>query len=221
MAGKPHEHPHLTGQLSLPGAQLPSEPTVATAAATSRAEDGAPHEVITGPNTRLRAGNAMHRAREGAVLGALAAIERRGLRGLTMVEAADRGGLARATLYNHVRDKQALLELVLDHETRRIARDFVEASTLEVALAGAADAVAEHPAVAGIRVHDPAAIASLVAVTDAHVRRLAADALAAHGCSAVDAAVDLVLRWLASFIAQPADAATRAAQAAGLVRALA
>lgn len=210
MAGKPREHAHLDGQLSLDGTPEPTtEPT---------AEDDA--NVITGPNTRVRASNAMHRARAGAVRGALDAIARRGIKGFTMVEAADRGGLARATLYNHVRDKEQLLQLVLDHETMQLARAFVEAESLEQALVDAAAAIADHPALAGVRKFDRDALASLSSVTDERVRRLTADALRARGAKSSEPEVDLLLRWLGSFIAVPADSRTRAKQARALARTL-
>lgn len=221
MAGKSHEHAHLEGQLSFIDAPEPTVPVADVDTDVEAAEQpAADASIITGPNTRIRASNAMHRARAGAVQGALLAIARHGIRGLTMVQAADLGGLARATLYNHVRDKEQLLELLLDHETARVARTFVEAPDLATALTDAASMVAEHPSLAGVREHDKASLAPLASVTDAHVRRLAADSLAARGCNASDANVDLLLRWLGSFVAVPADAATRSAQAAALARTL-
>lgn len=219
MAAKPHEAAHIEGQLSFLAdepahiADDPIEPTVP--------DDPADPQVISGPNTRLRAGNAMHRAREGVIRGALETIARRGLKGLTMVEAADRGGLARATLYNHARDKDALLELVLDRELGDLARNFVEAERLEDALAAAATTIADHPALAGIREHDAVALAKLAGANDARVHRLAADALRARGCGASDTNVDMAVRWLASFIAVPSDRPSREAQAQALAKLLA
>ena len=172
--------------------------------------------ILTGPNTRVRAGNVMHRARAGAVRGALEAIARRGIRGLTMVEAADRGGLARATLYNHVRDKDALLALVLEAELARLSARFEAASDLEHGLAEVADAIATHPALAGIRAHDAASLASLAAAEHPAVRTAIVEALQSRQCRADSANVDLVLRWLASFVTVSAYVETRHAQASAL-----
>ncbi len=228
MAAKPHEAVHVEGQLSF----LADDPTavsevgavgIAMAAPTeagAQAELAADPGIITGPNTRIRASNAMHRARDGAIRGALDTIARRGLRGLTMVEAADRGGVARATLYNHARDKDALLELVLDRETQALAQAFVAAPSLEQALADAASAIAEHPALAGIREHDAVSLSRLAASSDARVRRLAADSLRARGCTVSDSNLDMALRWLLSFIAAPSDRPSRAAQAQALAKML-
>ena len=219
MAGKPHDHPHVEGQLSF--LDEAATAAVPSAAPSEPPAPDAEDATISGPNTRVRAGNAMHRAREAAVQGALDSIARGGIRGMTMVEAADRGGMARATLYNHVRDKEDLLELVLDHETGTIARAFVAAPNLRAALEGAAAAVAEHPALVGVRAHDQATIGALSAPSDPHLRRLVADALHARGAKASEADADLLLRWLASFIATPSDADTRSVQAAALAKLLA
>jgi AcrR family transcriptional regulator len=221
VAAKPHEVAHVEGQLSFLAEEAAPAPAAVTEALVPQVEEESEDVgVITGPNTRIRASNAMHRAREGAIRGALETIALRGLKGLTMVEAADRGGVARATLYNHARDKAALLELVLDRETREIARAFVEAPSLERALADAASAIAEHPALKGIREHDAAALVGLASASDPRVRRLAADALHARGCAVSDSNVDMALRWLASFVTVPSDRASREAQAGSLSKML-
>lgn len=245
MASKPSEHSHIEGQLSFLDAASPAaEPEVTTEVAEQEpavvaetvveavipveldqaVEDAVdPQEdpmILTGPNTRIRAGNAMQRARAGAIRGALETLARRGLKRLTMAEAADRGGLARATLYNHVRDKEALVALLLEHESQAVADAFIAAGSLEQALIDAATMVAEHPALVGLREHDPAALLRLTAPETGAVRELAAHSLAARGSAATDANVDLVLRWLASFVASPSDAQARTAQAAALARTL-
>ena len=228
MAAKPSEPAHIDGQLSLldegAGPRVPvAVPEVGAPVDESPVAmepDADAGSVLTGPNTRIRAGNVMHRARAGAVRGALDTIARRGLRGLTMVEAADRGGLARATLYNHVRDKDALLALVLEAELARLGAVLAGASDLATGLAAVADDLARHPSIAGIRAHDQAALAMLAGADGDAVRSAVAEALAAHGRGADAANVDLVLRWLASFVTVPADPDTRRAQARTLARTL-
>lgn len=228
MASKASEHGH-EGQLSFP-TDAPLHPTAPEPVpvtqpgpipTTSPEPLPAPDAtIITGVNTRIRAGNAMQRARAGAIRGALETLARRGLKRLTMAEAADRGGLARATLYNHVRDKDALLSMLLEHESQAVADAFVAAPSLEAALAEAAAMIADHPALIGIRAHEPAALVRFTVPEDGAVRALAAASLAARGCAATDADVDLVLRWLASFVASPSDPQARADQAAALARTL-
>lgn len=234
MAAKSGDHSHIDGQLSfldedrdaVSGPNSAAEPVVGqpSTAGPEPAPEPEPVDdpnILSGPNTRVRAGNAMQRARAGAIRGALETLNRRGLKRLTMAETADRGGLARATLYNHVRDKDELLALLLEHESRAIAEAFVSAADLESALTAAAALIAEHPALAGLRTHEPAALVRLTAPETGAVRSLAAQSLAARGCDASESTVDLVLRWLASFVPSPSDPQTRASQAAALARTLA
>ena len=65
---------------------------------------------------RSRAGNAMGRTRAAALDGARRVIAEHGLRKATMGDVAVRGGLAKATLYNHFRTKD---ELVVGARRRR------------------------------------------------------------------------------------------------------
>lgn len=180
--------------------------------------------VITGPNTRIRAGNAMQRARDAAIRGALDVLAKRGVRNMTMTDVADAGGLARATLYNHVRDKQALLQLVMAYEARELVKIFAAAPTMPKALTDCAHTLAEHPALVGIRRHDPLALAPIAAPSTGEgwdaIRELTRQALAARGGKATPAQVELLLRWLTSFITMPSDEASRNSQASALAKSL-
>ena len=178
--------------------------------------------IIVGTNSRVRAGNAMDRARAGAVAGALDVLARKGVKALTMGEVAKRGGLARATLYNHVRDKTALLAVVAEHEVRAAGAVFASAPSIEEALERTATWVAEHPVLVTLRRLEPAVLAgvSIKAVEWEPLRLVAADALTGCGLPAGGAKVDLLIRWLLSFMTAPSDAATRASQARTMVKTL-
>ena len=214
MAKQPAATPPLAGQLSLLESelQLPLENPVDTVA------------TISGPNTRVRAGNAMERARSAAIAGALDVLAKRGAKALTMAEVADAGGLARATLYNHVRDKQSLFHLVLGHEAREVANLFTSESTLPKALTRASQFIAEHPALVGIRTHDPLSLAPLAVPTAGEgwnaIRELTRQALVARGSKGTPAQVDVLLRWLTSFVVEPSDAASRSSQASAVAKSL-
>lgn len=177
--------------------------------------------IITGRNTRVRASNAMDRARAAAVQGAMEVLVRRGVAKLTMAEVADRSGLARATLYNHVRDKDALLALVVGHEAEVIASLVHHASSVAQGLTAAAEAVVQHPVVTALRAKEPLALQPLhqVAASEAALD-LATWAMTRRGREAEPALVDLVLRWLVSEAIEPSDPRTRAIQAETLARAL-
>ncbi len=231
MASKPQDHSHVEGQLSFLDGEtdaslaMPNDVALKPQSIQEQDTPKAPvstddANLITGPNTRIRAGNAMQRARAGAIRGALETLTRRGLKRLTMAETADRGGLARATLYNHVRDKDALLVLLLEHESQTVADVFVAAPTMQQALADAAKLIAEHVVLVGLREREPEALVRLTAPESGAVRLLAAAALQHRGSTPSDANVDLLLRWLASFVASPSDPEARAAQAASLAKTL-
>src|SRR5437868_13619535 len=99
---------------------------------------------------RTRAGNTMSRTREGLLDGALSAVERVGVRRLTMAAVAQRSGVAKATLYNHFRTKDEVLAALADREVRLVAqRAFVVAaqSSPGAALDRAAADLGEHVAV--------------------------------------------------------------------------
>ena len=151
-------------------------------------------------------------------------LARKAVKALTMADVADAGGLARATLYNHVRDKQSLLQLVLAHEVRELAKAFSAASTMPIALTTTARAIAEHPALVGQRLYEPLALAPIAVPGSGEgwdaIRELTRQALAARGGKATEAQVDLLLRWLASFVAVPSDEASRTSQASELAKSL-
>ena len=238
MARKSVEPAHIDGQLSLLESELaaplelPAPSTTPDADSRNSVTDVAESRMVTtpteapisGPNTRIRAGNAMQRARAAAIAGAVSVLARHGVKAMTMADVADAGGLARATMYNHVRDKQSLLQLVLAHEVRELAKVFSAASTMSSALTGTARAIADHPALIGIRSSEPLALAAIAVPTSGEawdaVRELMRQALVARGAGASSAQVDLVLRWLASFVTEPSDEASRASQAAALAKSL-
>ena len=224
MAKKPTERVvHLDGQLSLvdtpvteavvPAVDATSEPVV-----TPAAEPEVP--AFSGPNTRVRAGNAMERARAAALTGAREALAERGVRALTMVDVADKAGLARATLYNHVRDKESLLELLLRSELDACERMLASGTDIASTLAVTAGYLAGHPALVGIRRVEPQALTPLAAPAEGALWDAARAAIAqgltrnARIPSGTD--VDLVLRWLCSVVVAPAAPEALGAQARAL-----
>jgi AcrR family transcriptional regulator len=146
----------------------------------------------------------MARTRQALLDGAAVAVARYGTR-ITMTQVAACAGVAKATLYNHLRTRDDVLAAVVVHEVRRLI-DAVAGLPAEVALLRAATAVAAHPAVRRLADHEPAVLAALARVdesapawaeTAAAVRRLV-------GGDPVATAV--LLRWLSSVLTTPADA---------------
>lgn len=152
----------------------------------------------------------MDRAQTAIVAGVGRCLADHGARRTTMIDIAAAAGIAKGTLYNHVRTKSEAFVLYADAEVGRLS----ETLTTE-GLAAAATVVAEHPAVARMRDHEPAALAAGL---------LSAPADAARG-RVLEALDDLVgpslapvaLRWLLSLVLVPGSTASRAAEAAVLV----
>ena len=170
--------------------------------------------------TRSRAGNAMARTRAGLLDGALRAVAKHGTRRTTMHDIAALAGVAKATLYNHFRTKDDVWSALVEAEVGAVAAE-CEGLPLVDALAHAAQRLGDHPALRHVTETEPAALAGLLvrrpraagwqAAAEAVRARLAAEGLGGH---------DLVLRWLASHLAAPAEPAEVRAAAEALARGL-
>ena len=169
--------------------------------------------------TRARAGNAMDRTRAALLAGARRAVEASGTR-ITMAQVAAAAGVAKATLYNHFRTRDAVLAALVEQQVTELVSS-VNDRPLPDALAAAADAIGEHPLRRALADLEPATLARLGRI-DAEARgwALARDAVTAALATAGRGGGDLVLRWMASFLLSPADAAAVADDLAILLAAL-
>jgi AcrR family transcriptional regulator len=136
-----------------------------------------------------------------------------------MSDVAVRGGLAKATLYNHFRTKSELIAGLIADDVVQLADDCVDLahSDLAVALTRAADAICAHPVIAGLRRVEPTALLAATApgtgpVWDG-IRTQVARTLDAADASTSAESVDLVCRWLASHVIAPGSSDVRAQQA--------
>ena len=169
--------------------------------------------------TRTRAGNAMNRTRAALLDGARRAVEMSGTK-ITMAQVAAAAGVAKATLYNHFRTREAVLDaLLLDEVARLTAR--AEGLTLRDALASTAAAISDSPLLRTLARVEPATVAALGRIdrtaTGLQQARAAIDsALAADGRGGAE----FVLRWLASFVVTPARAQSIGADVAVVIAAL-
>ena len=151
-----------------------------------------------------RAGNAMSRTRAALLAGAARAVEVSGTR-ITMAQVAAAAGVAKATLYNHFRTREAVLgALVVDQVDAII--DAQAGKPLTSALADAASALSAHPVRRGLARLEPAVLAGLGRIDSGadgwqHARAAVGAALAAESRGGADT----VLRWLASFVLSAAD----------------
>jgi AcrR family transcriptional regulator len=170
------------------------------ASAASTLASAAP---VRAPGTRSRAGNAMSRTRVALLDGARRAVEASGTK-ITMAQVAAAAGVAKATLYNHFRTREAVLSALLVDEVRVV----VERQTgkpLAGALAGAANDISGHRLLRTLALVEPATLAGLARMDPGRpawqlARAAVGELLAACGYGGAD----LVLRWLASFVVNPA-----------------
>jgi AcrR family transcriptional regulator len=152
--------------------------------------------------TRSRAGNAMNRTRAALLVGARRAVEASGTK-ITMAQVAAAAGVAKATLYNHFRTREAVLSALLADEIDQLI-DRVAGRSLPEALHAAATALSEHPVLRALARREPATLTALARVDPtAPGWREARDAVGAAVSAADRGGADLILRWLASHVVSP------------------
>jgi AcrR family transcriptional regulator len=172
---------------------------------------------VTG--TRSRAGNAMNRTRAALLVGARRAVEASGTK-ITMAQVAAAAGVAKATLYNHFRTREAVLSALLADEIEQLI-DRAAGRALPEALETAATALSEHPALRALARHEPATLTALGRVdATAAGWRQARDAVRAAVAAADRGGAGLVLRWLASHVVSPSTPDVIAADVEVLVAGL-
>lgn len=190
--------------------------STAPAPAESRLASAPP---VREAGTHSRAGNAMGRTRAALLTGARHAVEASGTK-ITMAQVATSAGVAKATLYNHFRTREAVLAALLEAEVSALVATLAD-RPLPEALAAAADELSEHPVLRALGRLEPATLARLGAVAgDARGWQLAragvSGALARDG----HGGTEFVLRWLASFVLSPARPAAIAEDLAILLAGL-
>jgi AcrR family transcriptional regulator len=169
-----------------------------------------------------RAGNAMARTRAAVLVGARIAIAESGT-SITMTQVAAASGIAKATLYNHFRSREAVLDAVLAEEVRALLIG-LDALPLGDALAEAATRIGRHPLLRALGESEPATLSAIARIdlSSPHWRRCA-DELRGTLERSRRGGGELVLRWLSSFVCTPCEAESAtsvAAGAAALVRGL-
>jgi AcrR family transcriptional regulator len=141
----------------------------------------------------------MERARAGILDAAAGLVADGGPRAVTMSAVARRGAVAKATVYNHFRDRDELLRALLATERERLV---AHCSTVPQAerLEGAAAWLSGSPVLAGVRQHDPRTLLHRV---DAAAGDESVHADVQRWCaSSTDPGQ--ALRWLLSFVVAPA-----------------
>jgi AcrR family transcriptional regulator len=200
---------------ALPAAALPAAalPAAAPSGENSSRAAAAPSGGARPPAARTgsrptgassRTAGPMARSRAAILDGARAAVEANGTK-ITMAQVAARGGVAKATLYNHFRAREDVLAALLLDEIDRLVSS-VARLELSRALTVAAVAVSEHPLLEALGGQDTTTLAVLARVdvrTPGWARVAHAVERLLHGSGRTG--TPTVLRWLSSFIIAPAD----------------
>jgi AcrR family transcriptional regulator len=160
--------------------------------------------------------NSMGRTRTALLDGARSVVRAGGTR-ISMSRVAAAAGVAKATLYNHFRTRDAVLAALLADEVESLIERFAQAPLAD-ALAGAAEAVSVHPLRRVLADTEPATLAALARIDPAaplwqHVQAAVDSLLARHG----RAGGHTVVRWLASYLITPATPDAIAADLAILI----
>lgn len=169
---------------------------------TARSELVASAAPVRAAGTHSRAGNAMNRTRAALLDGARKAVQTSGTK-ITMAQVAAAAGVAKATLYNHFRTREAVLSALLVGEVESLV-DALDGLPLAEALARAAASLSEHPLLRVLARTEPATLAGLARIDPAADGwRRAREAVSAVLDAAGRRGAATVLRWLASYVLSP------------------
>lgn len=146
-----------------------------------------------------RAGNAMQRGRDRILEAAALLVADGGLSALTMAGVARQSGVAKATVYNHVRDRDELVAALATEQWRQLQHDCSRQPQAE-RLTAAASWISGSPVLEGLRAHNPEVLPWLGAhaLSDPRVTDVVATWIP------VGRDTESALRWLLSFVVAPA-----------------
>lgn len=156
-----------------------------------------------------------HRRTEAAILeGTKDLISRKGISGLSMIEIADHSEVSRATLYNHYRDKDAVLSALVASEVERLAGLAKTAGTPADALESLSQSISTDPALAAMRIYDADVL--VAAMTNTASEHYITIAQIIFGATESKAGTGIAMRWLLGQVMQPITAEQSREQAAHL-----
>jgi AcrR family transcriptional regulator len=156
-----------------------------------------------------------HRRTEAAILeGTKDLISRKGISGLSMIEIADHSEVSRATLYNHYRDKDAVLSALVASEVERLAELAKNAGTPADALESLSQSISTDPALAAMRIYDADVL--VAAMTNTASEHYITIAQIIFGATESKAGTGIAMRWLLGQVMQPITAEQSREQAAHL-----
>ena len=143
-----------------------------------------------------------HRRTEAAILeGTKDLISRKGIAGLSMIEIADHSEVSRATLYNHYRDKNAVLEALVTLEVEKLVDLAQRAGTPADALETLSKVISADPALLAMRQHDAQLLIAIMSHAENPLYLVLATCL--YDATKSEAGTGLAMRWLLGQVMQP------------------
>ncbi len=132
-----------------------------------------------------------------------------------MIEIADASEVSRATLYNHYRDKNAVLLALLTAEVERLVELAQRAGTPADALETLSREVSADTALASMRTHDGQMLIAIMSHSENPLYLTLAQCI--YGAIKSEAGTGVAMRWLLGQVMQPITAKQSREQAELLV----
>jgi AcrR family transcriptional regulator len=168
----------------------------------------------TQPKYLLQGG--IHRRTESAILeGTKKLIAQFGASNVSMIEIADASEVSRATLYNHYRDKNAVMLALVAAEVERLVELASRAGTPADALETLSREISTDSALASMRTHDAQMLIAIMSHAENPLYLTLAQCI--YGATKSEAGTGLAMRWLLGQVMQPITAKQSREQAELLV----
>ena len=118
-----------------------------------------------------------------------------------MIDIADASEVSRATLYNHYRDKNAVLEALVTLEVEKLVDLAERAGTPADALETISKVISSDPALAAMREHDAELLIAIMSHAENPLYLILATCL--YQATKSEAGTGLAMRWLLGQVMQP------------------
>ena len=154
----------------------------------------------TQPKYALQGG--IHRRTESAILeGTKSLVAQHGVSNISMIDIADASEVSRATLYNHYRDKSAVLQALITFEVEKLAQLAKSAGTPADALETLSQVISTDSALASMRHHDAQLLIAAMSHAENPLYLTLAKCL--YEATKSEAGTGLAMRWLLGQVMQP------------------
>jgi AcrR family transcriptional regulator len=154
----------------------------------------------TQPKYALQGG--IHRRTESAILeGTKSLIALHGISHISMIDIADASEVSRATLYNHYRDKNAVLEALITAEVDRLVSIASHAGTPADALESLSLEISSDKALASMRIHDADTLIAIMSHAENPLYLVLARCI--FEATKSEAGTGVTMRWLLGQVMQP------------------